>query len=243
MKNIKIIALDMDGTLLNDNKEVPRRNKEAIEKALQQDVHVMLSTGRAFDFSYPYAVELNLPSYHIAANGAEIWTMDKELLRRKSLPKGMIEKLYNIGRQVGAGMWMISSEGAFQEELPEDHEQYEWLKFGCYSEDKKTLDILIKEFSKYEELELANSLPTNIEVNAKGVTKAHALEFLCERMGITMNEVMACGDSLNDIKMIQASGIGIAMGNAQESIKKVADYVTVSNNDGGVAEAIERFVL
>lgn len=243
MKDIKLIALDMDGTLLNDDHEVSERNRKAIEKALEMDVHVVLSTGRGFATCYPYAVDLKLPSYLISANGAEIWTMEKELLRRNGLKAEMMEKLYNIASQVGVGMWMIATEGAFREEIPTDFDNYEWLKFGCYSEDQQKLDILVKEFSKYEELELSNSLPTNIEVNAKGVSKAQALHFLCDRIGITMENVMACGDSLNDIKMIQEAGIGVAMGNAQEAIKKVADYMTVTNNEGGVGEAIEKFVL
>jgi Cof subfamily protein (haloacid dehalogenase superfamily) len=92
-------------------------------------------------------------------------------------------------------------------------------------------------------LELTNSLPTNVEANPAGVSKAAALHFLCERMGITMEEVMAVGDSLNDIKMIQASGVGVAMGNAQEAIKNVADFVTDTNNNNGVAKAIERVAL
>lgn len=243
MKEIKLIALDMDGTLLNDELEVPERNREAIKKALDKGVEVVISTGRGFNACYPYAVDLQLPSYLISANGAEIWTMEKELLQRSGLETEMMKKLYNIATQVGVGMWMISTEGAFREELPTDLENYEWLKFGCHTEDEKKLDILVKEFSQYEELELSNSLPTNIEVNAKGVSKAKALNFLCELIGITMDNVMACGDSLNDIKMIQEAGIGVAMGNAQEAIKNVADYQSVTNNEGGVAEAIEHFIL
>ncbi|GGN53518.1 HAD family hydrolase [Oceanobacillus indicireducens] len=243
MKDIKLIALDMDGTLLNDNQEVPERNRKAIEQALAKDVHVVLSTGRGFNTCYPYAVDLELPSYLITANGAEIWTMEKELLRRRKLESEMIEKLYNITTQVGAEMWMISTEGAFNGNFPNDFNKYEWLKFGCHTDDQRKLDILIKEFSEFEELELSNSLPMNIEVNARGVSKADALEFLCERIGITMDNVLACGDSLNDIKMIQGSGVGVAMGNAQEAIKKVADYESVTNNEGGVGEAIEKFVL
>lgn len=243
MKEIKLIALDMDGTLLNDVNEVTEKNRKAIEKALEKDVHVILSTGRGFDRCYPYAVDLRLPSYLVPANGAEIWTMEKELLRRKPLRTEMVEKLYNLAIQAGAGIWMVSTADVFQNERPDDFYSHEWLKFGCYTENEKALNILVNEFSKYEELEISNSLPTNIEVNAKGVSKADALQFICDRIGITMDNVMACGDSLNDIKMIQQSGVGIAMGNAQEAIKKVADYVVASNNDSGVAEAIERFVL
>jgi len=244
MTDIKLIALDMDGTLLNDAQEVPEANRLAIEKALAKDVHVILSTGRGIDHCYSYAVDLKLPSYIVSANGAEIWTMEKELLQRKPIRLEMIEKLYNLARQVGVEIWMISTAGAFREkEIPRDFENYDWLKFGCSTEDQKKLDILVKEFSVYEELELANSLPTNIEVNAKGVSKAGALRYLCDKIGITMENVLACGDSLNDIKMIQEAGAGVAMGNAQEAIKKAADYITVSNNEAGVAAAIEKYVL
>jgi len=245
MTDIQLIALDMDGTLLNDQKEVPKRNRDAIEQALEQDVHVVLSTGRGIRRCYSIAKDLRLSSYLVTANGAEIWTMEKERLQQSVMKTELVEKIYNLAIQAGAGVWMISSEGAFQgDTIPEDFYQYDWLKFGCYSADKQTLDILVKEFSNYEELEIANSLPTNIEVNAKGVTKANALSFLCERIGITMDQVLACGDSLNDLKMIQAAGVGAAMDNAQDAIKQVADFVTkADNNNGGVGEAIERYVL
>lgn len=246
MAEIKLIALDMDGTLLNDDHEVTEENKQAIAKALDKGVHVVLSTGRSLSLCYDYAKDLNLTSYIIPTNGAEIYTMEKELLHRSTIEPEIMEKLYNIATQVDVGMWMISTEsifGAYRDDFPRDFSEHEWLKFGCYTTDQKKLDILVEEFSKFDGLELTNSLPTNIEVNAKDVSKARALRFVCEKIGITMENVMACGDSLNDIKMIQESGVGIAMANAQEAIKNVADYETTDNNNSGVAKAIEKFVL
>jgi len=102
---------------------------------------------------------------------------------------------------------------------------------------------MIHQLSFFEGLELTNSLPSNVEVNPTGVTKARALHSLCGEIGITMDEIMACGDSLNDIKMIQESGIGVAMGNAQEAVKKAADFITDHHDKDGVAKAIERFAL
>lgn len=242
-KGIKLIALDMDGTLLTTEHEVSSRTKKAIKEALSQGIHVVLSTGRGFQTCYPYAEQLNLQSYLITANGGQIWTVEKELLDQHLLETELIEKLYNLGTQVGVNMWMISTSGVFRGEFPDNFYDYEWLKFGCESSDKQKLDIMIEELSHYEQLELTNSLPTNVEANPKGVSKARALHFLCEKIGITMDQVMAAGDSLNDIKMIQEAGIGVAMGNAQEAIKKVADHITDSNNEDGVAKAIEKFVL
>ena len=88
-----------------------------------------------------------------------------------------------------------------------------------------------------------SKLPTNIEVNPSGVNKANGLKRVCRELGITMDQVMAIGDSMNDKKMIMQVGLGIAMGNAQEQIKLVADDVTDTNNNDGVAKAIERFIL
>ena len=241
--NLKLIALDMDGTLLSSDHKVSVRTEKAIKDALNQGIHVVLSTGRGFQTCYPYAEQLKLQSYLITANGGQIWTVEKELLDQHLLETALIEKLYNLGIQVGVNMWMISTSGVFRGEAPENFYDYEWLKFGCESQEKQKLDIMIQELSHYEELELTNSLPTNVEVNPKGVSKAMALNFLCDKIGITMKEVMAVGDSLNDIKMIQEAGIGVAMGNAQEAIKKVANYTTDTNDEDGVAKAIERFTL
>ncbi|MFC4023884.1 Cof-type HAD-IIB family hydrolase [Oceanobacillus longus] len=242
-QDIKLIALDMDGTLLSDNHEVSERTVKAIEDAMNQGIHVVLSTGRGFQTCYPYAEQLKLQSYLITANGGQVWTVGKELLDQHLLETQLIEKLYNLGTQVGVNMWMISTSGVFRGEAPENFYDYEWLKFGCESQDKQKLDIMVQELSHYEGLELTNSLPTNMEANPKGVSKARALHFLCDKIGITMKEVMAVGDSLNDIKMIQEAGIGVAMGNAQEAIKNVANHITDSNNEDGVAKAIESFAL
>ncbi|RKQ35886.1 HAD family phosphatase [Oceanobacillus halophilus] len=242
-KKVKLIALDMDGTLLTTKHEVSSRTKEAISRALDKDIHVVLSTGRGFRTCYPYAEELKLTSYLITANGGEVWTVDKNLLDQHLLDTALIEKLWSIGKEVGVYMWMISTDGAFRNEAPENFYEYKWLKFGCESRDKNKLDQMVKELSYYKELELTNSLPINVEANPKGVSKARALHFLCEKIGITMDEVMACGDSLNDIKMIQEAGIGVAMGNAQEAIKNVSNHVTDTNDNDGVAKAIEKFVL
>ncbi|WP_010647681.1 Cof-type HAD-IIB family hydrolase [Oceanobacillus massiliensis] len=241
--NVKLIALDMDGTLLTSAHEVTVRTQQAIEQSLAKGIHVVLSTGRDFRTCYPYAEELKLQSYLVTANGGQIWTVEKELLDQHLLETALIEKLYNLGTQVGVNMWMISTSGVFRDDIPENFYDYEWLKFGCESTDEQKLDIMVKELSRYKELELTNSLPTNVEANPKGVSKAKALKFLCDKIGITMENVMAVGDSLNDIKMIQEAGIGVAMGNAQEAIKQVADHTTETNNNDGVAKAIEKYVL
>ncbi|WP_188454165.1 Cof-type HAD-IIB family hydrolase [Virgibacillus oceani] len=241
---IKLVALDMDGTLLTSDHEVSERTQAAIKKALANDIQVVLSTGRWLNSCYPYAEALGLSSFLITVNGGEIWTVTKELLERHLIDAKLMEKLYKLGQEIGMNSWMFSTDDAWLgSAAPEDFTKHEWLKIGFNSTDKDKLDKIVKELSFYEELELTNSLPTNVEVNPIGVNKANALRKVCDRIGISMNNVMAVGDSLNDIKMIQQAGVGVAMGNAQDAIKKVADFVTDTNNADGVAKAIERFVL
>lgn len=243
-KDIKLIALDMDGTLLTSGDEITQPTRKVIAKALEQDIHVVLSTGRWLGSCYPFAESLHLTSYLITTNGGEIWTMNKELLERHLLDPKMMEKMWELANHLGMNTWIVSTEKVYYHgDRPEDFYAHEWLKFGCNSEDKGKLDKIIEELSYYDELELTNSMPTNIEVNPIGVNKANALKRVCKEIGITMDQVMAAGDSLNDIKMIQEAGVGIAMDNAQEAIKKVADYITDSNDNDGVAKAIERFAL
>ncbi|MFA1821708.1 Cof-type HAD-IIB family hydrolase [Virgibacillus oceani] len=241
--SIKLVALDMDGTLLNSDQEVSDYTKEVIKKAMEKDVHVVLSTGRWLKSCYPYAEELNLTSYLVTVNGGEIWTMDQELIDRHLLAAEKVERMWHIGKEVGVHMWMMATNEAFRNTPPDDFHHYDWLKFGCHSLEQEKLDKMIEELSYIEGLELTNSMPTNVEANPAGVSKASALKKVCKQIGITLDEVMACGDSLNDIKMIQEAGIGVAMGNAQEAILKAADVVTETNDRDGVALAIEKYVL
>ncbi len=152
--------------------------------------------------------------------------------------------MWDLCRGLDVNTWLVSTDNIwYGNRRPDNFSDHEWLKLGCDSHDTEKLDEIVKELSYYDDLELTNSLPTNIEINPKGVSKASALERVCEELGITMQQVLAAGDSLNDIKMIQAAGVGVAMGNAQDAIKQAADYVTETNEQDGVGKAIEKFVL
>ncbi|MNI89787.1 Sugar phosphatase YidA [compost metagenome] len=93
------------------------------------------------------------------------------------------------------------------------------------------------------ELEITNSSPYNLEINPAGINKASGVQMVCELLGLAMSEVVAVGDSLNDLAAIQAAGLGVAMGNAQIAVKENADVVTASNNDDGIALIIRDYIL
>ncbi|WP_130860238.1 MULTISPECIES: Cof-type HAD-IIB family hydrolase [Gracilibacillus] len=241
-KDIKLIALDMDGTLLGADHQVSERNQHAIKQAQKKGVEVIISTGRHYQTSSKVAEALGI-DYLITVNGSEIWTLSGELISRQTIQPNTIKKLVDIKDEHNVWAWLASVTDLWRGEVPTDLLAHQWLKFGFDTNDPTTKELIVKTLAEWDDVEVSNSSPTNIEVNAIGVNKAAAIETICERLGITMNQVMAVGDSLNDIKMIEEAGLGIAMGNAQEPVKKVANQQTAANTQDGVAQAIERWVL
>lgn len=243
LRDIKLIALDIDGTLLNHKHKVSSVTKEEIERAVSQGVHVMLCTGRPADFCHNIMEGLNLNGYLITVSGGEIWTPDRELIERKVHAPEMMETLYQLGEQMGLAMWLISTKQVYENgAYPDSFYEEDWLKIGFHTDDADKLSTMKQALSKYDDLELTNSHPNNIEVNPFGVSKAHGLEKVCKLLNLTLDNVMAVGDSLNDYTMINQAGIGVAMGNAQQEIKNIADYITETNEHDGVAQAIRQFI-
>jgi 5-amino-6-(5-phospho-D-ribitylamino)uracil phosphatase len=240
---IKLIALDMDGTLLNENHEITEANRQAIKEAQDRGIHVVLSTGRPIHHCRPHADELGLASYLVTVNGSEIWDEKRELVERNLLKTDRIEWMLKLAREHGATFWAIDTERSWHNEMPEDLYTVEWLKFGFNVDDDAARELISNELKAKGEFELSNSTLKNIEVNPIGISKAKGLEIVCSRLGIEMKNVMAVGDSLNDLAMIVEAGVGVAMGNAQETVKEAADWVTASNEEDGVAKAIRKWVL
>ncbi|MFL6556332.1 MAG: HAD-IIB family hydrolase, partial [Bacillus sp. (in: firmicutes)] len=145
--------------------------------------------------------------------------------------------------QYNTKFWAISTIRNLHNEMPEDIHTLEWMKFGFNIKDDETRAIIFNELQAKGEFELSNSTLKNIEVNSAGINKAKGLGSVCSRLGIEMKNVMAVGDSLNDLAMIKAAGVGVAMGNAQELVKESADWVTATNEEDGVAKAIQEWVL
>ncbi|WP_268877741.1 Cof-type HAD-IIB family hydrolase [Priestia abyssalis] len=241
--NFKLIALDMDGTLLNEEGKISKENRQAIEEAQAKGVHVVLSTGRSIMTCREFAESLKLSSYLVTVNGSEIWDCAGNLLERTILDASHIEMMWELRNIHNARFWAVTSDKVWREEFPEDISSHQWLKFGFDFDEDEVREAVLAELLKNEELEITNSSPTNIEVNAIGINKARALLTVCDKLGISMDEVIAMGDSLNDIAMIKEAGCGVAMGNAQPIVKETADWITGTNAEDGVAQAIRHWVL
>ncbi|WP_404405663.1 Cof-type HAD-IIB family hydrolase [Jeotgalibacillus malaysiensis] len=246
MKNdIQLIALDMDGTLLRNDHSVSEENRAAIKKAQEQGKAVMVSTGRPLLYAEEIVDSLKLSTYLITVNGGEIWNPDRELIERTMIESSHVEFMLEMALKHDTHYWSSTVEGVWNKNttFPKNIHDYQWLKFGFDIKDDEVRKSIWEELTKRQELEVTNSSLTNIEVNAAGINKAAAIRKVCKRLNIQMDQVMAVGDSLNDLAMIRESGIGVAMENAQDVVKEAADWVTHSNEDHGVAEAIRRFVL
>ena len=240
---IKLIALDMDGTLLNGHDEVSAENRNAIKEAKDQGIEVVISTGRCRPTSWEHVESLELYSYLINVNGSEIWGPNGELIERNLIESDIVQWMWNLSQTHQTKYYATSCEHYWRNKMPEKMSDHEWLKFGFDTEDDTIRETILKELKAKGNLEISNSSPTNIEVNPMGINKAKGIQKVCDLLGISMRNVMAIGDSLNDLSMIKECGLGVAMGNAQDIVKKIADDVTDSNSMDGVAKAIRKWVL
>ncbi|MWC29543.1 Cof-type HAD-IIB family hydrolase [Paenibacillus sp. MMS18-CY102] len=249
MGTYKLVALDMDGTVLNETQEISETNQRWIRKAMDAGVIVCFSTGRGFRSALPYAEQLGLMDIPmITVNGGEIWRKPHVLHQRTLLDPGTIRRLHQLAlKHPEVWYWAYSTNDVYNKEKwiePADYyAAHHWLKFGYYTEDDAARNAILSEVSSWGTLEITNSSPWNLEMNPLGINKASALRELCALLGIDMSQTVAAGDSLNDIAAIREAGLGVAMGNAQDEVKAAADAITFTNEEHGVAELLRRYVL
>lgn len=245
MARYRLLALDLDGTLLNDRSEISPANEEWVRRAREAGITVIVSTGRGFESALPFAEQLGLDGPMINVNGGEIWRKPYQLHRRTLLDADVVMRLHRLAEQHGdTWFWAYSTENIYNKERwVDDTPSRHWLKFGYHTENLDVLEAILGEIRTWGGLEITNSSPFNIEINPEGVSKAAAIEEVCRMIGCDMSEAVAVGDSLNDIAAIRACGLGVAMGNAQEEVKAAADVVTGTHLEDGVAYMIQEYVL
>lgn len=241
----RLLALDMDGTLLDDRQRISDTNAAWIRRAAEAGVIVCLSTGRSFESAVPYAVQLGLDTPMITVNGGEIWSKPYVLHRRTCLPAETVQRLYETALACGdVWFWAYATDGLYnREKWTSDVAGKMWLKFGFHTEDDELRRAILDEISAWGGLEITNSSPYNLEINPAGVSKAAGLAEVCRLVGCSLAETVVVGDSLNDLAAIRAAGLGVAMGNAQEAVKSAADVVTGTNEEDGVAQVIREYLL
>ncbi len=268
---VRLIATDLDGTLLDTHGEISGRNANAIRRAREKGVIVCVATGRIHATGAPFHRALGLDGPIIAVNGA--WIQHGEaILERHAIPQDAFEDGLRIaeGYEVSPmavvedKMMYLSENKRYLErilgfyedgscfaELSSRAEMIERVKAsGCerlsfISFETGALAALRAELEERlsERLEVSSSWATNVEIGKAGISKGYAVERLAAKYRITREEVMALGDHDNDVSMLQYAGYSVAMGNASDTAKAAARYVTDTNAEDGFARALERFVL
>ena len=265
----KLVALDMDGTLLNSEKKVTERTKKAIADARAKGVTVVLATGRPIDGVVRYLEELDMYTdndYVLSYNGGLVLkTKTKEVICKVALTGADVKELYTLSEKLGVNIHAFSEkEGLVTPKISEyteveaninnikinikdfntveDTESY--IKIMMIDQPEilqKAVDNLPKEI--YDKYTVVRSAPYFLEFLNKEVNKGVGVELLAKHLGVTQGEIITMGDAGNDYHMIEYAGMGIAMGNAFDEIKKIANYITDSHDEDGVATAIEKFIL
>ena len=242
--SIRLIALDMDGTLLDSNEDISEENRRWIAEATRAGIHVCLATGRGIQNALPYYQSLGLTTPMVLVNGSEIRQDADRVWRRITLQTDEVRRMREIALESGSWYWAYSaSSGVFNRDNWEKApSQEQWLKFGFFEENDEVREHIRGKLAELGEFEVTNSHPCNLEINPHGVSKAAALREVCARLGLEMGAVAAVGDSLNDVEMIKSAGFGVAMGNAQPAVKSAARWVTATNDEDGVALMIRKIL-
>ncbi len=273
-RKIKMVALDLDGTTLDQNSQITDRTRDALQAAMNRGVHIVVSTGRSFDAIPEQVLNVTGLEYLINSNGADI----SEVPNRKCIYTNHIEE-----SAVLAAIELLRDSGLSVEAVIDrvtyiDQDEYDEITvngsgyrdvnyvistrtpvknlFDYMMENRNKIENINIIFENLEEKEewrkklikipdstLTTSFSHNYEIGGSTTSKAEALRFLMNRLGVSREELMACGDSPNDSEMIKFAGLGVAMGNATDAVKEIADYITESNSNDGVAKAIEKFIL
>lgn len=267
----KLLMLDIDGTLVGRRQLVSAENRKALDEARQTGVQVSISTGRSLKSSLQIMNQLSLDSYHIFFDGALVSRADlsEEVYVQpiaKDTVRQMIEftgehdidlELFTATRYfAGRETWSTLAHEQFFGvkatigDLTDLWKNERIVKGGLVSatpEEEAPVDRFSRHFSGVLHISQARTpaFPGVVFNNALavGVSKGSALEALAAHLGIAMAEVVAVGDGSNDVSLLKTAGLGIAMGNAPDEVKAVADYITLDVDHHGLAEAINKFLL
>lgn len=286
----KLVAIDLDGTMLNQYGIVTEKTKEAIEKVQQKGIEVIIASGRPIDSIKTIAKEIKSEKYFISGNGAIIYDIaNEEIIYKNTLKKQKVLEIvriceensiyYNIytekeivAKSLQCNVLYYHKENAFKKEEEKTHinivdNVYDYIanrdenivKITICDYNQAIFNSIIRKIKEVEEIEILDvshmsrkmirqgteEIPIEYfytEISAKNVDKWNAIEFLKEKMNIKTEEIIAIGDNINDKKMLENAGLGIAMGQSHPEIKAIADQITTSNTEDGVAQALQALI-
>ena len=266
----KLLVLDVDGTLLNNEREISKRTLSALLKVQQMGVRIVLASGRPTYGLMPLAKTLELGNYGgfiLSYNGCQIIkAQNGEIMFERRINPEMLPYLEKKARKNGFAIFTYHDDIIIADNPENEYIQSEALlnnlkvikeeefstaidfapcKCMLVSDDETALVGLEEHWKRRLNgaLDVFRSEPYFLEVVPCGIDKANALGALLEQLKMKREDIIAIGDGVCDVTMLQLAGLGVAMGHAQDSVKVCADYVTASNEEDGVAQAVEKIIL
>ncbi|WP_440895638.1 Cof-type HAD-IIB family hydrolase [Amphibacillus sp. Q70] len=267
---LKAIFSDIDGTLLNSNHQITDETKNAIVNVVNHDIPFILVSARMPSGILPLQQTLSINSPIICYSGALILGPDNEngekiIIDSISLAQSDIEKIYQIVNERYSSIsfslyshdqWLVSDnqdEWILQEKeitnaspvhcpllsfIEENHDIHKCL---CMGEPEIINQLEIELKDKFPDLSIYKSKDTYLEIMSGKASKSNAIKKLAKQFNMTNQEVMALGDNFNDMDMLKYVGLGVAMGNAPDEVKKIADEITLSNDEDGLRHALNKY--
>lgn len=263
--HIKLIACDLDGTLVGEDLALSPRLVEAVQRAQMRGVTVTIATGRGFPSAQGFARQLGLVAPLICYQGAQIKTPGGETLHETTLPRACLPEVIAFCRDRRRELAVYCNDEIYLTTRSHDQDYYDrWfglpthrvddllsalpgdpVKFIAIAPTQAQGDRLEREMRALvaDRLQIVRSHAWFVEGLARGVTKGESVARVAQHLGIARREVMAIGDSGNDASMVEWAGLGVAMGNASADVKALADVIAPPLAEGGAAWAFERYVL
>ncbi|MBU3113942.1 Cof-type HAD-IIB family hydrolase [Clostridium lacusfryxellense] len=273
MIKYKWCVCDMDGTLLNSNNAISKENEVALKKLQEMGVEVIIATGRVDLMVKVYIKQLGLKGPVISCNGGLIRNIATgEILYSKVMDKIVVKEIIDycmtsnvdfiiytdeiiysnknnrLGKRYEDRNKLLSKEMQVpikyvDKNIIENLDDIDALKVLLVCEKHEEVLVLEKYFSKYDDLTVVSSSICLLDIMAPNISKGNALEILSKKLGVDLSEIIVFGDNYNDMEMFKCAGMPIAMGNSVEEIKSQAKYITKSNDESGIAYAINNYIL
>ncbi|MFS1514487.1 Cof-type HAD-IIB family hydrolase [Chengkuizengella sp. SCS-71B] len=261
----KMVAIDVDDTLINDDRIVTEATKEALIKAIELDVVITLATGRMFASAKQIAAQINLNVPLITYQGSLVKNLlDEEVIYERSVPEAISDYVFKYAEENKYHLQVYHGDELYVKEENDIVKEYSEVSKVPFKVEADFQTLVSKPLTKLliinqpevidqiaidlqqkigDQVHITKSKPFFLEIVHKEATKGHALQFLAQHYGCDISEVIAIGDSWNDHEMLEVAGLGVAMNNAVPALKEIANYITHSNNEDGVKHVIDKFIL
>ena len=265
----KMIALDLDGTLTNSQKEITPATKKVLFEYQEHGGRIILASGRPTQGIVPLAEELNLQEYGgyiLAFNGSRIINCEtQEVMYNRTLDMEVVKELCKLSHKYKVNMLSYEGKRIYTEHANDSYAQIEQritkmeltqvhnIAKALTEAPNKCLmtgepEYLAKVEEKVREamqnrINVYRSEPFFLELVPKKIDKAASLDSLLTQLNLTSDSLIACGDGFNDLSMIKYAGLGVAMGNAQEPVKEAADFIAPTNDEDGIVSVLEKFIF